>query len=295
MTPGALLLTAAAVFIAWAAYASPAIVSLSQNALEACQSLLVRCLELAAIAKLFLIWSGAALLISGLSYASFRALRNISRAREAISRLPLKHSGTVALISDERLKSAFTGGYLKPRIYISTGLLKSLDRDELRAVFLHELRHKRSYDPLRFLIYGFVKDLFYYIPAVKYLAIVARLRKEHAADDAASRGLGGPLFVASALIKVARQNVTYGAAAMAGEKDEVAGRIRRLVEGQEHRIKVPLRAALLSLLFASALVMSLSMPIFAGGGHECTLEKCELHVDKVEGCRTHCEKHSYTH
>lgn len=294
MTLPALILAFIAALLAWAAYAFPGIVSLSQNALEACQSLLVRCLEFSSIIKLVLIWSGAALLFSGLAYASLRALMNFIKAKRALSSLPVKYCGSIYLIQDETSKTAFTFGYLRPRIYLSTGLLKGLDKKELRAVFMHELRHKRNHDPLRFLVYGFINDAFFYIPAIKYLAGFARLRKEHEADDAASRKLGGPLFVASAMIKVARQSASYGAAMAAG-KEEVSGRVKRLIEGREQRLMIPFKAAALSVLFASTLVFSLSMPLFAKGGHECTIKTCELHVDKVAGCRTHCEKHSHNH
>lgn len=295
MTLPAVLFSLMLSFAAWAVYAFPGMLELTSSALEACQSLLVRCLEFASIVKLLLIWSGVSLVSAGLIYASFRAARNVIKARDAISALPLKNSGDVALIMDDNLRTAFTSGFLRPRIYITTGLLKGLERDELRAVFLHELKHKKGYDPLRFLCYAFVRDAFFYIPAMKYLAGFARLKKEHEADDAATSKLNGPLFVASALIKVARQGPVCGAA-MAGEKEEVTGRIRRLIEGREEALKVPLKAAALSVLFSGALLLSLSVPIYAGTSHECTMEKCETHVDKVEGCRTHCSaRHSHNH
>lgn len=290
----AILFITIIIFAAWASYAFPGIISLTASALEACQSLLVRCLELADISKLFFIWSGAALISAGLIYAAFRAAMNIMKARRAIATFPTKSRGDIALIMDDKLKTAFTCGFLRPKIYISTGLLKGLEKDELRAVFLHELRHKKGHDPLRFLMYGFARDAFFYIPIMKYLAGSARLKKEHEADDAASVKLGGPLSVASALIKVAR-HASYGAA-MAGEKEEVTGRVRRLMEGRSHSLKAPLRAIALSIVFSFALLFSLSMPIYAGNTHECTMERCEMHVDMVEGCRTHCSAgHGHHH
>lgn len=295
MTLPAVLLAAIIIFFAWGIYAFPVILSLTSSALEACQSLLVLCVEYASIAKLFLIWSGLALISTGLVHASVSAFISISKARRAVARLPLKKRGSVAVIADERLKTAFTSGFLRPRIYVSTGLLKSLEKDELRAVFLHELKHKKGYDPLKFLAYAFLKDAFFYIPATKYLAGFARLKKEHEADDAASLKLGSPLPVASAMIKVARNGAAYGAA-MAGEKGEVPGRVRRLIEGRVDAMKVPVKAALLSVAYSVALVIALAMPVYANGAHECTMEKCETHVNIVKDCKTHCsEKHGQHH
>lgn len=295
MTLPAVLISAILLFAAWAAYAFPGIISLTTSALEACQSLFVRCLEFASLSKLFFIWSGLTLIAAGLVYATSRAAINIFKEKKAVARLPLKKKGGIALLMDDRLKAAFTCGFLRPRIYISTGLLKSLEKDELRAVFLHELKHKKGFDPLRFLVYGFAKDLFFYIPAIKYLAGFARLKKEHEADDEASLKLGAPLSVASAMIKVARCGHVYGAA-MAGEKEEVAGRVRRLIEGREVSLRVPLRAVVLSIVFSAALLFALSMPIYANGTHECTMERCEIHVNMVKDCKTHCTtKHDHHH
>jgi Zn-dependent protease with chaperone function len=296
MTLPALIFAFIITSLAWAAYAFPAVLSLTSDVIQACQSLFVRCVELASLAKLFFIWIGALLVTAGLVYAAFRAGVNILKVRRAVSALPIKQSGKdVALIVDGNLKTAFTCGLLRPRIYISTGLINGLEKDELRAVFLHELKHKKSYDPLRFLLLGLAKDAFFYLPAVKHLALFARLKKEHEADDAAARRLGQPISLASAMLKVAREGALY--AAMADNTEQVAGRVRRLLEGRQAALKVPAKALAVSLIVLAALLLSLSMPIYAGANtHECTLEKCETHVDMVKGCRTHClAKHRHSH
>lgn len=294
MTLPAVIFPFILVFAVLAAYAFPGIISLTTSALEACKTLFALCLEFPSLSKLFFIWSGLTLIAAGLVYAVFRAARNIATTKKAVASFPLKKKGSIAFIMDDKVKAAFTCGFMKPTIYISTGLLKSLDKDELRAVFLHELKHKKGFDPLRFLVYGFVKDLFFYIPAIKYLAWSARLKKEHEADDEASIKLGTPLSVASAMIKVARCGHAFGAA-MAGEKEEVTGRVRRLVEGRQDRLKVPLRAAVSSIASSAVLLFALSMPIYANNTHECTMEKCETHVNVVKDCKTHCAKHSHSH
>ncbi|CAG1065436.1 hypothetical protein BAC1_01017 [uncultured bacterium] len=295
MTLSALLLSFIVISAAWAAFAFPGVLSLTSGALEACQSLLVRCVELASLAKLFFIWSGALLVASGLIYAPFRAASNIVKARKAVSSLPVKMRGEIALIKDDRVKTAFTCGLLRPRIYISTGLLNGLEKDELRAVFLHELKHKKGFDPLRFLLIGFAKDVFFYLPAVSHLAFFARLKKEHEADDKAADAPGGPISLASAMIKVARNGALH--AALADNTEQVTGRVRRLLEGKQASFRVPARAAVISAAIFAAILLSLSMPFYAGAkAHECTLDKCETHADMVEGCREHCSaKHSHKH
>lgn len=296
MTLPSLVLAFIITSFTWAVYALPGILSLTSGLLQACQSLLVRCVELASIAKLFFIWSGVLLVASGLIYAAFRAGVNILKTRKAVSSLPIKYSGkNVALIMDSSLKTAFTCGLFRPRIYISTGLLRGLEKDELRAVFLHELKHKKGYDPLRFLLIGFARDAFFYLPAIKHMAFFARLKKEHEADDTAAARLGSPISLASAMIKVAREGALY--AALADNTGQVTGRVRRLLEGRQAPFKVPAKAIAVSLIVSAALLLSLSMPIYAGAkAHECTLDKCETHVDMVKGCKEHCStKHKHNH
>jgi len=296
MTLPALFLALIIVSAAWSTHALPGVVSLTADALEACQTIFIRCVELASMAKLFFFWSGTLLASTGLVYAVLRAGKNIHATRRAVSALPVKRNGkSVALIMDSSLKTAFTCGFLRPRIYISTGLLFTLEKDELRAVFLHELKHKRGFDPLRFLVIGFIRDAFFYLPAVRHLASFARLRKEHEADDTAAARLGEPLSLASAMIKVAREGRLY--AALAENTEQVTGRIRRLIEGREAKLKVPAKAAAVSLFVATALLLSLSMPIYAAPkAHECSIEKCKTHADLVKDCKEHCAaRHKHRH
>lgn len=295
MTLPALLLSLVMVSLASAVYALPGLLSLTKDALEACQTLFDLCVESAAAAKLVIFWSGALIASIGLLYASLKATRNIIATRRAISAMPIKLKGGVALITDPALKTAFTAGLLKPRIYISTGLLMSLEKDESRAVFFHELRHKKNFDPLRFAVFAFIRDAFFYLPAIRHLAFFARLKKEHEADDAASRRLGHPLSLASAMVKVAKEGSLY--AALAENNEQVTGRVRRLLEGTQKPPRVPARAVAMSLVVPAALILALSIPIYAApGAHECTTEKCEKHKNVMKGCKEHCAaKHDHSH
>lgn len=281
--------------LASALYALPGLFAITKEALEACQTLLERCVELAVTAKLVFFWSGALLVSGGLVYASFRAAKNILAAKRALSSMPIKRGkGSISLIMDPSIKAAFTCGLMRPRIYMSTGLLRALEKDELRAVFLHELKHKRGFDPLRFLVMGFLRDAFFYLPAIRHLSYFSRLRKEHEADDAAVSSLGEPLSLASAMVKVAKEGSLY--AALADDAGQVTGRVRRLLEGREERARMPAKALAVSLTLSAALLLSLSMPIYAAlPAHECTLDKCEKHHKVVKDCKRHCATREVHH
>ncbi len=51
-------------------------------------------------------------------------------------------------------RSAFVLGAVRPRIYLGADLIDVLDRDELRAVLLHEEHHRRTRAPLRLAALG---------------------------------------------------------------------------------------------------------------------------------------------
>src|SRR3972149_1737768 len=263
MAPLSLLMMLFAVSLAWAAWSLPGLIHITGSVAEACQTLFVRCVELLSIGKLFFFWSGALLVLSGVVYAG--------------------------------LKAAFTHGLLKPRIYISTGLMKCLSRDELRAVFRHELCHRDKLDPLRFLALGFLWNAFFYIPASGLLVSFSRLKSEHEADDAAVKS-SEPVSLASAILKVARTSSALPIASLAGSQEQVTGRIKRLLEGRQPVFSISLSKALPSAAVAITLFAALSMPLYADmRSHECTMERCETHVDMVDNCRTHCETGPHVH
>lgn len=292
-----LLLIIFAASMAWIAWSLPGLIHFTGSVTEACQTLFIRCVELLSIGKLFFFWSGALFVLSGIIYAAVKAAVDIIKTNRAVSMLPGSGKGSkyLFIIQDESLKAAFTHGLLRPRIYISVGLMKSLSREELRAVFLHELCHKDRRDPLKFLALGFLMNAFFYIPASSILASFSRLRSEHEADDAAVKS-GEPISLASAILKVARNNPALPIASLAGSQEQVSGRIRRLLEGRRPVFSISMSKALSSIAVAVALIASLSMPLYADiSSHECTMDRCEAHADMVKDCRTHCETGKHAH
>lgn len=275
---------------AWLIYALPLLVSFTGSVLEACQSLLVMCVEFLSLGKLAFFWSGAILVATGFAYAAFRGVSAFASTKRAVRKLPVHHfEGGLAIIKDESVRAAFTFGLLRPRVYISTGLLKSLSRKEARAVLLHELNHKKRRDPLRFFVFGFLRDAFFYIPAARQLASYSRLKREEEADDSAASSSCGPLTLASAILKVARNNIWLPVPSITGSQTDVSGRIRRLVEGKKTAFSVTPGKAAASAAIALLIAASLAMPIYAGPlSHECTMERCETHAELIDDCKTHC-------
>ena len=97
---------------------------------------------------------------------------------------------------------AVTHGLLRPRILLSTGLLDTLDEPELTAVLVHERHHLLARDPLRLLGARLLAGYGWYLPLLRWWAQRLALRRELAADRAATTS-AGVAAVAGALLKLA--------------------------------------------------------------------------------------------
>ncbi len=165
-------------------------------------------------------------------------VRHVARAR---CRLPSEGTSLFRVTTDLGCRSrtrilpasygpvAFTCGLIRPRIYVSEGLVNQLDAAELRLLFLHENRHRVSRDPLRSLVATVLGDLFFWVPVARSLARAVILKIEFAADDAAAGD--DRVGLAKTILKVAELefvDVPMGIASFAGG-GVLALRVRRLI------------------------------------------------------------------
>jgi Zn-dependent protease with chaperone function len=97
---------------------------------------------------------------------------------------------------------AVTHGLWRPRILLSTGLLEVLDAAELTAVLVHERQHLLTRDPLRLLGARLLAGYGWFLPLLGWWMRRVALRRELAADRAATARAGVPA-VAGALLKLA--------------------------------------------------------------------------------------------
>jgi len=107
-----------------------------------------------------------------------------------------------------RLSFACTAGLFFPRIHVSAGLVDSLSDEEVKAVLRHEQSHLRRRDPLRGALIGFFGHFFFSIPMATRLLQSLRRDSELIADDYALSFSPSPAVLASALVKVKRDNLS---------------------------------------------------------------------------------------
>lgn len=291
----------------WLAYGLPTLLEFTSTIISWCKDILFQCLGYLSIARFSFVLAGATIVGGGLLYGFTRGIWDVVKTHRAIKRLPKADYGLgIVLIKDGNIKVAFTHGLFRPKIYISSGLIKDLTRSELNAVVLHEFHHKHCRDPLRFLLLSMLRDTFFYLPIRQYIYRLLHDIRERSADDRVVSTTGEPFGLAGALVKIARFGNGY-LSLQAVSRDRLApsitgtgmleARVKRLIERRDEGIKPPaLRTTILSLVMGVVLLVSLALPIWASpwvySSGMCDIGHCAMHIDKIgEGCMTHCKSH----
>jgi len=167
--------------------------------LEACSRFVLPDAGLTSVVSLALgSVSVAVLLLAGRS-----VLRQTRASRRFLSELgPLAATAGPGgeRVFQGRAPQAFCAGLLRPRVYVSSGALMTLTREELGAVLAHEAHHARLRDPLRILFSRVLGEALFFLPGVRQLGERYGALAEVAADQAAVRTAGGRAPLASALL-----------------------------------------------------------------------------------------------
>lgn len=144
------------------------------------------------------------------------------------------------VVIEEKRPTVFCIGLWRPRVVVSTGLLEKFGEPAMKAVFEHELSHRRRRDPLRRALAKSVARGLFFVPSLSDLADVVPAEDEVAADAAAVGSVGrAPL--ARALYDVLSYPVPAGAAAM-GANELLTLRLNALETGELPRAHLsPLR------------------------------------------------------
>jgi Zn-dependent protease with chaperone function len=169
----------------------------------------------------------------------------------------------IRVLNDEAFV-ALTKGFLRPFIYISSGVLDRFEGKEVEAILLHEQHHCLSRDPLKIWLVTLLTDAFGYIPFIRKVAQYFLTLREVEADRFTVKVMGTIEFLGSVLYNVSlmtkKSTITLGTASFADHS--VNFRILHLLEPMKV-LRVPLMDK--SLLAKSALILSFIFLIILGG------------------------------
>ena len=144
----------------------------------------------------------------------------------------------VALLESALVRVPLVVGHIRPVILLPLGAVAGLSPACLEAILAHELAHVLRRDYLVNLLQMVAEALFFYHPAVWFVAGCVRTERENCCDDTATALCGGdPLRLAHALTALAEwsQSAVVPAtprlalAAMGG-RGALLSRVRRLVQ-----------------------------------------------------------------
>ncbi len=121
----------------------------------------------------------------------------VRKVAEAMEGLPFS-ANSVEIFDDEDL-ALFSNTGFNPRIYVSTGLIKSFNTEHLQAAFAHEIGHiRRSRRPTLILAY-IVRTLMFYNPVAMIEFRRLAQEEEKICDDIAIALTGKPEAVVEAV------------------------------------------------------------------------------------------------
>ncbi|QBG36655.1 M56 family metallopeptidase [Litorilituus sediminis] len=126
-------------------------------------------------------------------------------------------------------------GWLKPVVLLPASMVTGLNSAQLEMLMLHELAHIRRHDYLVNFIQSIIELLFFFHPAVSWVAKQMRNEREYCSDDIAVKHCGDPIAYAHTLTDTAslcanRHQHTIPSMAMAASGGDLKQRVLRLVD-----------------------------------------------------------------
>jgi len=89
----------------------------------------------------------------------------------------------IVLLQSGLINMPVTFGFLKPSILIPLGMMAALPADQLETILLHELAHIRRNDYLANLLIYLTESVFFFNPAIRWIASCIRQEREACCDD----------------------------------------------------------------------------------------------------------------
>ncbi len=150
----------------------------------------------------FLWLMGKQLYLSRQAYKQLLVLED----REMTAALDTQHNQDILVVNHREI-IAITMGFMRPKIILSTGLLRMLDEDEVEAVMLHERFHQSNHDPLKILLMYMCTNILWYIPILKWSYVQYKVSRELMADLYSIAITGSAEGIGSALLKLLKNKV----------------------------------------------------------------------------------------
>lgn len=154
----------------------------------------------------------------------------------------------------------FTARLFRPIIWMPQSLLARLPREQVIALFAHELAHIRRLDWLWNGVQCIVEALLFFHPAMWWLSRRIREEREHACDDRAVTAYTDAIALAEALAELARDRQPSARLVLAANGGPLMNRIARLLSNAPTPARSWVPISLISILTASAVLAAQLAP-----------------------------------
>lgn len=154
---------------------------------------------------------------------------------------------------------AYTVGFLKPIIVISTNLVELLDKSELEAVIHHESAHQKYNDPFKVFVLQLISEVMWYIPLTTWCYENYKIMVELVADEYAVNRMGSQVGLGSALLKLIKtciHNRSTAPVLVPFSDGTVNFRIKQLLEPE---FSIPVKCPLLSIIVSVNMIVFLML------------------------------------
>ena len=126
--------------------------------------------------------------------------KNLSKKLKSVLRYTEMENKVTEINSEKPV--IFCYSFFRPKVCISSELVKRLDKKELVAVLLHEKMHVKNIEPLKLFFVKNSEKILFFLPRFKFLAKQYSVYSEMAADEFATNGFRNKTPLAGALCKV---------------------------------------------------------------------------------------------
>jgi bla regulator protein BlaR1 len=174
-------------------------------------------------------------------------------------------------------------GHLKPLILIPVGLMTALSTAEIEAILVHELAHIRRRDYLVNLLVSLMEIIFFFNPAVLWIASLIKTERENCCDDIAVAQTSSKVNYIRALVSCQEYQLNAPAYAMAitGHKSHLMGRVKRMVSNNNQSLNVMEKSLLAVCLVTAGLLTTAFSNADKINKLVVTASKAVVHASKV--------------
>lgn len=180
-------------------------------------------------------------------------------------------------------------GLLRPKIYLSTGLLNAISSNELGVILKHEKHHLEHNDNLSILFAHIVQNTFPLVPLLSDLVNNFRIEQEIAADAYAAEG-GKRQYVASVLKKLLKEpQPAFAYFPSFGAEDTIQARIESLFFKKQYSSHFSTKNTTLSFFSILILLGLVITPALAIELHENGQDAIMVCINNQQ-CVTQCKE-----